>query len=200
MTREELEREWAQNMRFYADARFKQLTLWLAAMTLFVTGLAKAPRDELASGVTIQTVIAVVAPMFTAVMWVLEMRAALYFAAHRSRAAHLWPSASVRWAWIGATNALLLMFAGSYAAWFALGVAVDLHLVWRLIVVAVGIVLLAFASLNYPALWRHTEKDKHGLPQSTFASAGQLLPHNEGVQPTGFAGGSAPRPYTEDSS
>lgn len=145
----------AENMRFYADARFKQLTVWLAGMTLCAGGVAQFPADELVRGVSIRTSLALVAMLFTGAMWVLEVRAALYWVAHRETDPSVWPQRKVVWPWINSTNATLLMFIGAYSGWFWLGHEWGLSWPWLLITGAIGVLLGLFSVLNYRTLWLH---------------------------------------------
>ena len=67
----------AENHRFFGDMRFKQLTLFMAAMTTAAAGVMQFPGHR--------WWIALSALFVTAVMWVIEVRAALNgIAAHKA--------------------------------------------------------------------------------------------------------------------
>lgn len=145
-----------ENMRFYADARFKQLTLWLACITLCAAGVGQLPADHelVANRLATRPVIAIVAVFFTAVMWVMEVRAALYWVAHREKGGQ-WPQRTVVWPWLNATNALLLLYSATFWSWLWLGLKWGLS--WLLVgsAVIVGLMLLVFSIVNYWPLWCH---------------------------------------------
>lgn len=61
----------AENMRFYGDMRFKQLTLFMAAMTAVAGGITEASQYR--------WWIALAGMCIAAVMWVMEVRSTINF-------------------------------------------------------------------------------------------------------------------------
>lgn len=110
----------AENMRFYADMRFKQLTVLLAAMTLAAYGVAHYDAGQLPIVGTLESraLIAIAALLFTAVMWVMEVRAVLYWRANRDQAPELCPRPKDTWYdFVNATSAVLLLHVVTYSFW-----------------------------------------------------------------------------------
>ena len=99
--------QFSENMRFYGDMRFKQLTLLMAAMTAAGAGVAQYPQ--------LSGPIAAAAAVFRAVMWVMEIRSTLYWVAFKEKVPTLWPSAKVTlWKQLNATNVVLFLHAFFY--------------------------------------------------------------------------------------
>ena len=100
----------SENMKFYGEARFKQLTIFITWMTLLLGGLLQFADKPIASTIQLLTVVPVAAMLVTAVFWVLEVRATLYFRANRDRFPELWPSLPRdRWSFLNASNAIFLL-------------------------------------------------------------------------------------------
>jgi len=111
----------AENMRFYADMRFKQLTLLLAWLTLVAGGIAQFSEVKLAT-LAARDVLIVAAALVTAVFWIMEIRSTLYWCAHRDVSPDLWPRISGdSWRLVNATYAIFLLHLALYSfwAWFA---------------------------------------------------------------------------------
>src|SRR5688572_20928973 len=137
----------AENMRFYADMRFKQLTLFLAGLTLAAAGVAQYGKDELVGAITIRQAVAVAAALLTAVMWVMEVRASIYWRVHREEVPDLWPRPKGDpFALLNATNSLLVLHFAIYSfwLWFGHGWEVADWLICSL--AALGVLLLAFSA------------------------------------------------------
>lgn len=108
----------AENMRFYADMRFKQLTLLIAWLTLAGAGVAQYGEKLLVGSLCVRQALAVSAVIFVGVLWVMEIRASLYWRAHREKAPELWPRPEKDpLSWVNATNALFLFHIGVYLFW-----------------------------------------------------------------------------------
>ena len=131
----------AENHRFYGDMRFKQLTLFMAAMTTAGAGVIQFPGNR--------WWIALGALFVAAVMWVIEVRAVLNGIAARKAIPEQFPSRPTFWPWINASWVVLLLHVACYAVWL-----------WCIriwcptccsfyIGVFVGIMLLIFSVVNY---------------------------------------------------
>jgi hypothetical protein len=137
----------AENMRFYADMRFKQLTLFLAGLTLAAGGVAQYGTHQLVRAITIQQAVAVAAALLTAVMWVMELRASIYWRVHREEVPDLWPRPKGDpFALLNATNSLLVLHLTIYSFWLWAGHwwGVSDWLIYPL--VALGVLLLTFSA------------------------------------------------------
>jgi hypothetical protein len=120
---EALLKQLGDNLRFYADARFKQLTLYLAWITLLAGGLLQFSDKKMATDIALQHGMPAFAMLVTAVFWVLETRTTLYWRAHRDAIPAAWPRPPESiWAWFNATNAVWLLYATIYAAWMYVAV------------------------------------------------------------------------------
>ena len=105
-------KELVANMRFYGDMRFKQLTLFMAWLTISVGGVAQFGETQIVNGTQLKGVIAVASMLFTAVLWIMEVRSSLYWVAHREEVRDLWPSpGNLRLGWLNATNSVFLLYA-----------------------------------------------------------------------------------------
>jgi hypothetical protein len=145
-----------QERRFYADARFKQLTLLLAAMTVAAAGAAKDPPPALTPTLTVRHLLPIAAVLVVSVLWVMEVRAATYWAAHREKANSVWPSPAPNFFWwLNATNALLALHVGLFVGWWWFGTK------WRsprgclAAAAALFILLLTFSAAMYRPLWKN---------------------------------------------
>ncbi len=100
----------AENLRFFGDMRFKQLTLFMAAMTAVAGGVVESSQYR--------WWIALGGLCITGVMWVMEIRSTVNFNATHERAKAWWPRPKSKlFPWLTATNAVLLLYVGFYAFW-----------------------------------------------------------------------------------
>lgn len=137
-----------ENMRFYSDMRFKQLTLLMAAMTAVGAGVAQYPDFKVA--------LAIAGMLFTSVMWVMEVRSTLHFIAVRERAPDLWPpGVPTILPWLNATNAVLFLHIAFYGFWFSCAARWYRGILLRGLGIALGVLLLTFSIANYWRLWTH---------------------------------------------
>jgi hypothetical protein len=115
----------------------------------------------LAGNLAIDSVLASATLLFTAVLWIMEVRSSLYWAAHRQNLQGVWPRPSnARLGWVTATNAVALLYAIVYLFWW--WCAYQWHLACLLLLLGggVGIFLAVFTILNYRALWSHREHEE----------------------------------------
>jgi hypothetical protein len=148
-----------ENLRFYGDMRFKQLTLLMAWLTLAGAGVVERGTLELIPSVPVRVIIACVSMLFTAVLWVMEVRATLYWRTHhRAIGRELCPEPEKPfWGLLRATNVVLFVYAGVYILWVLLGLAWGLPLlcgelfriVWGALFGTVWIALIVFSVVNY---------------------------------------------------
>ena len=145
-----------ENMRFYGEMRFKQLTLLMAGMTAAGAGVAQYPL--------LKVPLAFAGMLFTSVMWVMEVRSTLYGVAHREAAPQLWPCPSaVRFRWLNATNAVLFLHMAFYAFWLWCGALWHPSCLLLILGIGLAVLLLVFSIANYWPLWKwHGARKEEG--------------------------------------
>jgi hypothetical protein len=139
--------QFAENMRFYGDMRFKILTLFLAAMTAVAGGIGQYPQHR--------WWLALAGVCITAAMRVMEVRSTLNFVALHNQTPELWlRSSSKLFPWLTATSVVLVLHVGFYAFWLGC-LRVWCHTcVSFCLGVTVGVILLIFSIVNY---WPHRQ-------------------------------------------
>ena len=150
--------ELSANMRFYGEMRFKQITLLMAGMTAAGAGAIQFAPER--------GPIAITAAVFAGVMWVMEVRSTLYWAAFREKVPEdLKPSPEAAfWPWLNATNVVLALHVFFVGFWIWVASTKYSALLTCL---PGGIILLAlaiFTGKNYWPLWTHK---KAGQKQSS---------------------------------
>ncbi len=141
----------AENMRFYADMRFKQLTLLVAWLTLAGGGVAQFDKvDLISNALNVRQVLSLAAVVFTGVMWTMEVRATLYWRANRDAAPDLLPRPrDDMWAWLNATYAVLFLHVAIYFFWLWLAYAWSVN-TWMVGACSLlGVVLVIFSVYEY---------------------------------------------------
>jgi len=132
----------AEYHRFYGDMRFKQLTLFMAAMSAAGAGVMQFPERR--------WWIALGALFVTGVMWVVEVRATLAGIAAHNAILALFPDRKIFWPWINSSWAVLSLHMGFYALWLATirawGPAACVSFY---IGILAGLMLLSFSIVNY---------------------------------------------------
>ena len=101
----------AENLRFFADMRFKQLTLLIAATSAAGYGLAAYS--------SFRWWMALAAMFFTGCLWLMEVRSTLFSYANMTLAPDLWPVPKPL-PFITTTLAALLIYMGCYIGWVML--------------------------------------------------------------------------------
>ncbi len=110
MTEDALKAQIAESLRFYGDMRFKQLTLFMAAMTAAGAGVMQFSLGR--------WWIALAALFVTAVMWVVEVRATLNAIAAHDTIPEVFPKRSAMfWLWLNSSWAVLLLHMACYVVW-----------------------------------------------------------------------------------
>jgi hypothetical protein len=148
--------ELVKNMRFYADMRFKQLTLLMAWLTIAAAGVATYGQNLLVGNLCVKQALALGSLLFTAVMWVMEVRATLYWKAHRDLVHNFWPRPKDDWfSRINATNALLVLYIAIYAFWLWCAWVWNAPRWATYILIIIGILLLFFS------VWKYVKSEPH---------------------------------------
>jgi hypothetical protein len=173
MNNNESRNQIAENMRFYADMRFKQLTLFVAWLTIAGAGVSQFGVNVFAEqtfnnirvplfieGISVRIVIALSAVLFTAVMWVMEVRSTLNWVAHRQIVPDLWPRWESKWfRCVNATNAVLLLYVFVYFFWLWCAYAWQVFYLLTIAGIVLGLFLLLFSVTSYWPLWIYRELD-----------------------------------------
>src|ERR1035441_7756478 len=102
---------WPRTTVSWAVMRFKQLTLFMAAMSAAGAGVMQFPISR--------WWIALGALFVTAVMWVVEVRATLNGIAAHNAVPELFPSRKMFWPWLNSSWAVLSLHIAFYALWLA---------------------------------------------------------------------------------
>src|SRR5262245_28629756 len=140
-----------ENARFYADMRFKQLTLLIgyqtaSAYAAFTSG--DSPVTKTAPAINAGMAVAGISMIFTAVLWVMEIRSTLYRDAAIKAAGIAWPHPRPRWRWINATTAVLGLHIVIYAGWLWYGISQGMGAALNLAFGVLGLVLIAYSVVN----------------------------------------------------
>lgn len=142
-----------ENMRFYAENRFRQLTLLVAVLTVAIAGIGQYPAEEtkVLDDISMKSVIAVLSLIFTTVMWIAEVRSTLMWRANRNEAPAIWP----RWknafwnSWFNATVSTLVLYAVLYAGWYYCLIKWAHSCLFTLGFGVLGTLLIIFTIANY---------------------------------------------------
>ena len=142
--------QWAENGRFFSDGRFKQLTLFVGGLTLAGAGIAQYPDVVIAPGITMRVVLAQASMLFTAVMWVLEVRLALLGVANWRLVPELSPQPRIRWfSWLNGTTAVATLKCVAYVGFWWCAREWGLNLYALTIWAMLGLVLMVFTVVAY---------------------------------------------------
>ena len=142
--------QWAENGRFYSDGRFKQLTLFVGGLTLAGAGIAQYRDVVITPGITMGVVLAQASMLFTAVMWVLEVRFALLSVANWRRVPDLAPQIAIRgFSWLNGTTAVGALKCVAYGSFWSCAKIWGLNRLSLAIWAAVGMVLVVFTVVAY---------------------------------------------------
>jgi hypothetical protein len=132
----------AENFRFYGDMRFKQLTLFMAAMTAVVAGVMQFPCNRwwLALG----------GLFVTAVMWVVEVRATLNAIVAHNAIPEAFPQQQDKfWPWLNSSWSVLLLHIACYGLWLWCVRAWCSSRVLFYVGALAGLMLFVFSVVNY---------------------------------------------------
>jgi hypothetical protein len=114
-----------EDHRFYADMRFKQLTLFSAISGLLLSSLASS------SPTITKPTLSIIGIAATTVLWLMEVRSSIYAQAARARQRLLERAVTItppqlghdnfelHWTLLNATNAVLALYIATFVFWFA---------------------------------------------------------------------------------
>lgn len=115
------QKQMAENMRFYADVRFKQVTLLFAWLAIAGAGIVHSGGQYLVADWSVKQAVAACSLLITAVLWVNEIKAASFWCAHNNRMPDVWPRPPKHiLSFISGTWATSGMYAVLYLAWVVL--------------------------------------------------------------------------------
>lgn len=153
----------AENMRFYGDMRFKQLTLLMAWLTLAGAGVVQYGTAVVTGGTTVRQVLALATVLFTSVLWVMEVRSTVFWVANREAAPDLWPR-PVRNAFrfVNATNAVLVLNMTVSVFWLWCAYEWHANMVLTVILTVLVAFLFVFSVYHYWPAWKLREDRSAG--------------------------------------
>ena len=146
-----------QNMRFYGDMRFKQLTLYLAWITVAVAGISQFGTDIFLSNASVKLVISFASMLITAVIWIMEISSTKYWVAFKENLSEKTPSSGIKLKLFTATNATMFLYLVSYLFWFYAACTWDGNTIFLIIYAVIGLSIFIHNVLNYWPLWRHSK-------------------------------------------
>ena len=139
-----------ENMRFYGDMRFKQLTLLIAWLTLAGAGVAQYGEKVLVGSLCVKQGLALSAVIFVGVLWIMEIQASLFWRAHRDQARDLWPRPdNYPFGWVNSTNALFVLHLVLYVFWLYCAFVWSANLALVEILGVIGVFILVVGVYGY---------------------------------------------------
>ena len=152
--------EIAQNMRFYGDMRFKQLTLLLTFMSIAAAGVANYSEIELIKGVYIKLVVSIGSVLFTSLMWIMEVRSTLSWVEHRKAVPNIWPRPNTHFRFVNATNSVFVLHLIIFSFWSWLSYIWSGNKYLVILFILLGLFLFVFTCVNYWSLWTFKKAKK----------------------------------------
>jgi hypothetical protein len=147
-----------EDFRFYGDMRFKQLTLFSAVTVLLLNVTTAANPPLLIAHHSNKTVVGIAGMLFTAVLWIMEVRSTRYALQARAEKDKIERRDPREREWVTASNAVLFLYAASYFFWFRLlADAGDTTLCRALTEIIFGCLALGlclYAELEIRRFWR----------------------------------------------
>ena len=150
-----------QNMRHYSEMRFKQLTLLLAWFTIVGAALFLDKKDKMFEnlGFSIDIFLANASLIICSVLWIMEIRSTMYWAANREKITKYWPRPNKsKMKFMNATNAVLIFYISIYSFWTWYIFKMNAIFLVKSIAIFVGALLLTFSILNYQYIWKKVKK------------------------------------------
>lgn len=154
-----------QNMLFYGEMRFKQLTLLLAWLTIAGAGIAQFGPKIIIGSIQLRLLLAVSSMLVVSVLWLMEISSTLYWVANREAYPELWPSppktkpeklVNI----LNATNAVLVFYIILYWFWFCCAYQWGLSLIFTIIGIILGVILFIYSIIRYIHIWTYKETDR----------------------------------------
>lgn len=149
----------SETMRLYADMRFKQLTLLLAWLALTSAAIVHFSDQAFIDSLSLRVVLAVASMVVTAILWVMEVKSTLYWAAIRDKFRELWPRPqNVFLSFLNATNMVFFLYCSNYTFWWWCSLKWDANIPVLAVFGAIGCLILVFTVINYRRLlWFHKD-------------------------------------------
>lgn len=145
----------------YADNRFKQLTLWFAAMTLLIT--AGFHRDSNIALGPHPFIVPLLGILLTSAFWVMEVSSTLReieVMEGLKPYEDLLPTPKLKhWTFFNHTNVTLILYIVSFALWAGLAGRGGLKGVYIVLIILVGAALLVYTAREYWHLWCYAKND-----------------------------------------
>lgn len=157
----------AENLRFYGDMRFKQLTLFSIVTAFLLNAAVSKDAQQLLATHRNLTSLSVAGMLFTAVLWIMEVASTLYGVRYLrpvrdelDRLEEQQESEKVirHWTLLNATNAVVFAYFASYVFWWWMWKAAGKmtcagYVGWVLFGLA-GLFLVLFTGREYCQLWK----------------------------------------------
>lgn len=159
----EVYKQACEDLRFYGDMRFKQLTLWSVGMG-FVLNVLYGKEAAAQLPVRQRGMWFVAAFFWTAVIWVMEVRSSVH-GVHRMEFKNRLEKrgSPAKWTLLNATNSIALLYAGSCLIW-----AVQLVDSWGTRVVSIYVVAFVFVLLFAFTLREYWDMLSHAIDKWRF--------------------------------
>jgi len=139
-----------ENLRFYGDMRFKQLTLLMAWLSAAAFGVLSFNDKQPAQFAAIVMALPHVTLAFIAILWIMEVRSTIHWAAHRLAMPELWPTPKRPfWSILSASNAVALWYFLMFVSWLWLAHSWQAPMCGIAAWSVVGVLLLIFNVVNY---------------------------------------------------
>jgi hypothetical protein len=149
-TDETVKTQIGENLRFYSDMRFKQLTLLMAWLTFAGFGAYNYGSQKVTESIELRALLSCISVFFTAVLWVMEVRSTIYWDEHRSVVPELWPlPPRAFWKFLSATNAVITLYASMFGLWVWLGHIWGVHDCFTFAFIVLWVMLIIFTIVNF---------------------------------------------------
>ena len=150
-------------LRFYGEMRFKQLTVFLAWLTLAGAGVVHFGAQEFVGSQSLRAILALATMFVTGVVWVMEVRSTMYWVTIRSEAPEVWPHTKKAFLpAINATNAVFFLYLVNYGFWCWCAFKWNVNF-WIFVVFAlIGFVIFLFTIVNYWRCWKLSADKERG--------------------------------------
>jgi hypothetical protein len=149
--------------RFYADMRFKQLTLFSVVTGLLLNAATSDRAQQMLSRHDNKTTLGIAGMFFTVILWIMETRSTIYGLKIRAEKETLEEVNLSPLYVLSSTYAIIVLYFASYYFWFRLWIdARPLTSCGRLgglLLAFVGIFFLAYSVRKYVVTWRSISRE-----------------------------------------